>query len=54
MRFTYAEEAPRTRRAEPRNRPLHHVLTVVLGVMAGLALWEIVTFSIEYWRALNG
>jgi len=53
MRFTYAENAAQ----RPRERAQGGVrrgLTVVLGVMAGLAFYEIVTFSIDYWRALHG
>lgn len=53
MRFTYADDTtqrPRERAGSGARRGL----TVVLGVMIGLALYEIVTFAIDYWRALHG
>jgi hypothetical protein len=53
MRFTYADDAGR----RPRERTqggARRGLTVILGVMAGLALYELVTFAIDYWRALHG
>lgn len=53
MRFTYAEDtARRTRDRAPGGARL--VLTVVLGVMAGLAAYELITFAIDYWNALHG
>ena len=52
MRFTYAEDTAR----RPRERAVgaRRGLTVVLGVMAGLAFYELITFAIDYWRALHG
>jgi hypothetical protein len=53
MRFTYAEDTPQ----RPRERGAsgaRRSLTVILGVMVGLAFYEIVTFAIDYWRALHG
>jgi hypothetical protein len=52
MRFTYADDA--TRRTRAQGGGARRGLTVILGVMAGLALYELVTFAIDYWRALHG
>jgi hypothetical protein len=57
MRFTYADDAPvsnRSTAAKGRGGPLQRVLTLVLGLMAAFAVWEIVTFAQDYWRALHG
>jgi hypothetical protein len=53
MRFIYAEDAAQRPRARAPGGA-RRGLTVVLGVMAGLALYELVTFAIDYWRALHG
>jgi len=56
MRFTYVETADRRpgRARGTRRGTLHHLLTVVLIALAGLAAWEIVTFAIDYAKALHG
>ena len=56
MRFTFADDAPVSTRstAKARGGPLQRVLTLVLGLMAAFAAWEIVTFAQDYWRALHG
>jgi hypothetical protein len=53
MRFTYVEDAARRPRARVPGGA-RRGLTVVLGVMAGLALYELITFAIDYWRVLHG
>lgn len=52
MRFTYAEDAPS--QAKPTPSFAQRFLTVALGIMVALATWEIGTFAIDYWHALNG
>ncbi len=57
MRFNFADDAPvatRSAAARARGGSLHRVLTLAVGLMAGFAAWEIVTFAQDYWRALHG
>jgi len=57
MRFTYAEtataELPQPP-ARPRRTLLHHLLTTVLALLSAAAIYELVSFGIDYARALNG
>ena len=57
MRFTFADNAPvstRSATAKTRGGALQRALTLILGLMAAFAAWEIVTFAQDYWRALHG
>jgi hypothetical protein len=52
MRFTYAED---TARRPSRGQGAARLgLTVILIVLAGLAVYELASFAIDYWRALHG
>ncbi len=53
MRFTFAEEAA-PRAPAPRSVTTRRGLTLILVVLAGLAVWQIATFAVDYWHALNG
>lgn len=53
MRFTYAEEAAPRARA-PRTGMVRRALTVILVVVGGMAAWQIATFAVDYWRAVQG
>jgi hypothetical protein len=53
MRSTYAEATARSPRARAQSAA-RLGLTVVLVVLAGLAVYELASFTIDYWRALHG
>ena len=56
MRFTYADDAaPRQApRQAPRPSLARRGLTLVLIGLGSVAVFELVTFIQDYWRALRG